>query len=179
MAKNYQFEEFILQLQPNAGYMRLYREIVTDVWRERQGDSQRLEEVVSPKIKQLRENKAKLQEAFVYQRSIDADTYKPMRAKFIEDLTLAEMELKDAQAEEIEIDTVLDFAEMLLLNASNLWKAGPAEQKQRLQRVLLGVSYSDGKYRTAVTSLFKGMQMNAGKNEGLVALTGIEPVFED
>lgn len=46
------------------------------------------------------------------------------------------MELRDAQADEIEIEAVLDFAEMILLNASNLWKAAPAEQKQRLQRVL-------------------------------------------
>ena len=30
-----QFEEFVRQLQPNAGYMRLYREIVLDVWRKK------------------------------------------------------------------------------------------------------------------------------------------------
>jgi hypothetical protein len=46
-----------------------------------------------------------------------------MRAKLIEDLTLAEMELREAQAEEIEIETVLEYAEMVLTNASNLWKA--------------------------------------------------------
>jgi hypothetical protein len=56
-------------------------------------------------------------------------------AKLAEDLTLAEMELRDAQAEEIEIEAVLDYAEMIILNASNLWKAAPAEQKQRLQQV--------------------------------------------
>jgi hypothetical protein len=123
---------------------------------------------------------SKLEKAFVYQHAIDASTYKEMRAKLVEDLTLAEMELKDAQAEEIEIEAVLDFAEMLLLNASNLWKAAPPEQKQRLQRVLFpeGVTYSDGKYRTAVTSLlFSGIQMNGRKKEGLVALPGIEPGF--
>lgn len=177
-----QFEEFLVQLQPNPGYMRLYREIVTDVWRKRQGDSQRVQDVVSHKIKQLRENKDKLQEAFVYQRSISKQEYDEMRAKLVEELTLAEMELRDAQSEEIEIEAVLDFAEMILLNASNLWKAAPTEQKQRLQRVLFpeGVTYSDGKYRTAVTCLlFSGMQMTNGKKEGLVALPGIEPGFED
>jgi hypothetical protein len=59
-----------------------------------------------------------------------------MRAKLAEELTLAEMELRESQAEEIEIETVLDYAEMVLLNASNLWKSAPAEQKQRLQQVL-------------------------------------------
>jgi hypothetical protein len=162
--------------------MRLYREIVTEAWHKRQGDSQKVQEVVSRKIKQLRDNKAKLEEAFVYQRSIDAETYKQMRVKLVEDLTLAEMELRDVQAEEIEIEAVLDFAEMVLLNESNLWKAVPTEQKQRLQQVLFpeGITYSDGKYRTAVTCLlFSGMQMENGKKEGLVALPGIEPGFED
>src|SRR5262249_8094116 len=46
------FEEFILQLQPNSGHMRLYREIVTDVWRKKQGDSQNVQSVASARIKQ-------------------------------------------------------------------------------------------------------------------------------
>ena len=90
------------------------------------------------------------------------------------------MELRDAQAEEIEIETVLNFAEMVSTNASNLWKTAPAEQKQRLQQVLFpeGVTYSEGKYGTAVTCLlFSGMGRNAVKNECLVALPGIEPGF--
>jgi len=91
-----------------------------------------------------------------------------MRAKLAEELTLAEMELRDAQAEEIEIEAVLDFAEAVLLHASNLWKSTTAEQKQRLQQVLFpeGVTYSDGNYRTAVTCLlFSGMQTKAVQKE--------------
>ena len=90
------------------------------------------------------------------------------------------MELRDAQADEIEIETVLDFAQMVLLNASNLWKTAPSEQKQRLQQVLFpeGVTYSEGKYRTTVTCLlFNGMGSRTVENEGLVALPGIEPGF--
>ena len=174
------FEEFIRHLQPNAAYMRMYREIVLDVWHKKQGDSQQIQNVISRKIKKLRENKAKLEEAFVFRNAIDEPTYKEMRAKLIEDLTLAEMELREALAEEIEIETVLDYAEMVVTNASNLWKAAPAAQKQRLQQVLFpeGVNYSEGKYRTAVTCLlFSGMQINKVENSGLVALPGIEPGF--
>jgi hypothetical protein len=46
-----QFEEFVKQLQPNPGYMRLYREIVLDVWRKKQGNSQQLQGVVSRRVK--------------------------------------------------------------------------------------------------------------------------------
>lgn len=76
-----QFEEFMRQLQPNAGYMRLYREIVLDVWRKKQGDSRKVQSVISRKIAELRENKSKLEEAFVYQRAIDAATYNEMLYK--------------------------------------------------------------------------------------------------
>src|SRR5215469_18652203 len=101
-----------------------------------------------------------------------------MRAKLTEELILAEMELREAQADEIEIEAVLDFAQMVLLNASNLWKAASSEQKQRLQQVLFpeGVTYSEGNYRTALTCLlFSGLQQKAVKKECLVALPGIEP----
>jgi site-specific DNA recombinase len=175
-----QFEEFMRQLQPNAGYMRLYREIVLDVWRKKQGDSQNVQRVVSRKIAELRENKSKLEEAFVYRKAIDQTTYNEMRAKLAEELTLAEMELHEAQAEQIEVETVLEYAELVLTNASNLWKAAPSAQKQRLQQVLFpeGVNYSEGKYRTAVTCLlFNGMGTKTVEKEGLVALPGIEPGF--
>ena len=89
-----------------------------------------------------------------------------MRAKLTEELTLAEMELRDAQGEAIEIEAVLDFAQMVVLNASNLWKAAPVEQKQRLQTVLFpeGVTYSEGNYRTSVTCLlFNGLGTNTGQ----------------
>ena len=175
-----QFVEFMQKLQPNAGYMRLYREVVLDVWQKKQGDSQQVQSVISRKIAQLRENKTKLQEAFIYQKTIQTDTYNEMRAKLAEDLALAEMELREAQAEEIEIEAVLDFAQAVLTNASNLWKAAPAEQKQRLQQVLFpeGVTYSEGNYRTAVTCLlFSGVETKGDKKSRLVALPGIEPGF--
>jgi hypothetical protein len=53
-------------------------------------------------------------------KAIDGQTYNEMRVKLTEELTLAEMELRDAQAQEIETEAVLDFAQMGLLNASNL-----------------------------------------------------------
>jgi hypothetical protein len=91
-AMEVKFEQFIRHLQPNAGYMRLYREIVLEVWRKKQGDSQQIQNIVARKIEKQRENKTKLEEAFVYQKAIDSTTYQEMRTKLSEDLTLAEME---------------------------------------------------------------------------------------
>jgi hypothetical protein len=38
---------FLRQLQPNIGYMDLYREIVREVSRKKQGDSKKVQSVVS------------------------------------------------------------------------------------------------------------------------------------
>lgn len=155
---------------------------MVDGWRKKQGDSQTTQAVLTRKIRDLRENKAKLEEAFVYQKSIDTTTYQEMRTKLLEDITLAEMELRDASSDQIEIEVVLEFAEAILLNASNLWRSAPTVQKQRLQQVLFpeGVSYSEGNYRTAVICLlFNGIQSVPIEVDGLVALPGIESGFED
>jgi hypothetical protein len=89
------FREFARQLQPNIGYMRLYQEIVIDVWRKKQGIAKRCRASLPARLKN-RENKTKLEAAFVYQKAIEEETYQQMRAKLIEDLTLAEMELREA-----------------------------------------------------------------------------------
>lgn len=54
-----------------------------------------------------------------------------MRIKLTEEPTLAEWELQEAPADE---ETVLDYAEMVLTNASYRWKSAPYFQKQRLQQ---------------------------------------------
>jgi hypothetical protein len=53
-------------------------------------------------------------------------------------------------------------------------------QKQRLQQVIFprGVQFEDGVYRTAETSMvFFELEAGQSRKAGLVALTGIEPVF--
>jgi hypothetical protein len=67
---------------------------------------------------------------------VDAETYREMRAKLVEEITLTEMELRDTAVDELEIMDALDFAESVLLNASNLWNGASFEVKQRLQQVL-------------------------------------------
>src|SRR5882757_9727551 len=51
---------------------------------KKQGDSQKVQDALSRKVKDLRENKIKLEETYVYQRYIDAETYQSMRAKLAE-----------------------------------------------------------------------------------------------
>jgi hypothetical protein len=70
----------------------------------------------------------------------------------------------------------------LLLNAPRLWVESSLEQKQRLQEVFFphGVQFENGAYRTTETSMiFFELEEIPAQKEGLVALPGIEPGFED
>jgi hypothetical protein len=62
------------------------------------------------------------------------------------------------------------------------WTADSSQRPRWLQRVLFpeGVEYEDGAYRTGVTwLLFMDLHADQMEKEEMVALTGIEPVFED
>lgn len=87
-----------------------------------------------------------------------------------------------ARMDEIKIDEVLEFCERMLCNVPMLWKGCSLDQQQRLQQVLFphGISYHQKTgYRAQATCLFFSMlEGNLEVGNGLVALTGIEPVSQ-
>ena len=162
--------------------MALFRKVVLDVLRTKQGDAIESEAALERKLRELRSNRDKLEDAFIYQKAIDLETYQRMRTALLSDITLAQMELREASLEAIDAEEVIEFALEVLVNASNLWKTSSLDQKQRFQQVLFpeGVEYIDGDYRTTATCmLFNGLEADEVEKEELVALPGIEPGFED
>jgi hypothetical protein len=140
--------------------LRLFHKVVLDVWNAKQADAVKLVQNFEKQVSELKERKKKLNEAFVFQHSIDRETYEQMRAAVDEELAQAELSLSRARMDEIEVEKVLDFAENLLLNPAGVWEQCSLEQKQRLQQVFFpkGVQHADGVYRTQETSfLFKGL----------------------
>jgi len=53
-----------------------------------------------------------------------------------EEISLARIELHEAELEEIDIEGVLGFAETLILDARRLWIEGTLDQRHQLQTVL-------------------------------------------
>ena len=106
-----------------------------------------------------------------------------MLDKIKEDITLTDIELHDAKLEEFDIETVLEFAERLILNAGRMWTEMSLNQKQRFQRVLFPEGLTileNGEVGTGVTcTIFNILQTENEANSHLAAPTGIEPVFSD
>ena len=137
-------------------------------------------EAAQRSLANLRARKQRLDEAFLYERIIDKQTHQEQLDKLREEIALAEIEERDARIQELDIEAAVNFGELILLNAPRLWVDSSLDQKQPLQQALfpLGVQFEEGSYRTAQTSLiFFELEREKANEEGLVPLTGIEPVF--
>ena len=174
------FVDFLTQLQPKPEYLRLFGEIIFDVWKQKKALAAALHDAAQRHLNTQRERKQRLVEAFVCQRAIDESTYQEQLDKLKEAIALAEINERDTRIEETDVRAAVRFGEFILLSAPRLWVQLSLEQKQRLQQVIFprGVQFEDGVYRTAETSMvFFELDAGQAKKEGLVALTGIEPVF--
>ena len=176
------FMAYMQQLKPNSEYLKVFREAVIAAYKNKFNEALALRDTLERELRQKRDNKWKLNDAFIYRNAIGEDDYRQMKEALEQDILTLEMKVNEARQEEIEIEELLDFAENLLLNAAGTWNQSGLEQKQRLQQVLFpeGVAYSDGIYQTTTTSpMFNMLEITEEQKEGLVALPGIEPGFED
>ncbi len=152
--------------------MSLFRAIVLDGWKRRRAEAGQAQTELEARVAHLQRREAMLEEAFLYEKRIDAKTYERQRDTMREDIALVRIELEDARLEEIDVEGLLGFAEHLLGNAARLWMEATAEQKQRLQRVLFpqGLRLKNGQFGTAVTCLaFKQLLENGKQGNGLAS----------
>jgi len=155
----------------------VFREVVLDVLKTKQASSLEVQSGLERKLRGLRTNRDRLEQAFVFERVIDADTFNRMKIDLLAEITLTDMELREAAMDVISATDVVDFALDMLVNTSNRWKAASVDQKQRLQQVLFpeALEYAKGDYRTTATCLlFNGLEIDQTEREEMVALPGIE-----
>ena len=140
------FVDELARLQPTAGFMRLVKDRVLHAWRELKADAKQRIVEVERKQKAIHEKLDRLDEAFLYERTIDIDRYDRHRDKLREELTLVQMDRHATELEELDVEGILAFAERVLPSASNLWVQSSLNQKQRLQQLFFpeGVRF-DGK----------------------------------
>jgi site-specific DNA recombinase len=174
------FVEELTRLQPTAGFMRLVKDRVLHAWRDLKADAKRRIVEVERKQKTIQERLDRLDEAFLYERSIDIERYDRHRDKLREELTLVQMDRHASELEEMDVEGILAFAERVLPSASNLWVQSSLNQKQRLQQLFFpdGIRF-DGK-RLVGTGLtlpvFNYLSPVSGEKKELVDQTGVEPV---
>ena len=122
----------------------------------------------------------RLEQAFLFERTIDIDTYDRHRDKLPEELTLVQMDRHSLELEEMDVEGILAFAERVLPRAGELWVQATLDQRQRFQQLFFpeGISFDGtGFVRTAATTrAFNYLRVIDARNERVVDQTGIEPV---
>ena len=174
------FVEELARLQPTAGFMRLVNDRVLSAWREMQGDAKQRIAEIERRQKAIREKLDRLDQAFLFERSIDIETYDRHGDTLREELTLAQMDRHSCELEEMDVEGILAFAERVRPSASNLWVQSSLAQKQRLQQVFFpdGVRFDGKKLVGTGTTLpvFNHLNPISSEKKDLVDQTGIEPV---
>ncbi len=174
------FTDELARLQPSPGYMRLLKESVLQIWKARKelvradlADTERRAKAIQAKLDRL-------DEAFLFERSIDIDVYDRHAEKLRQELTLLRMDRHASEVEELDVEGILAFAERILPRAADLWTQASLDQRQRFQQLFFpeGIAFDgSGFVGTAVTApAFNYLRPIETGNEGLVDLTGIEPV---
>jgi hypothetical protein len=118
-----------------------------------------------------------VEDAFVHEEKIDAQSYTAQRDKLREQIALAELELSEARIEQFDVEGILSFAEYVLTNAARMWMELDLDRKQQLRQVLFpkGLSFDGDRFGTAVTCFaLKLLEENGASKSGMASPTGYE-----
>lgn len=149
------FIDLLRRLQPKREYVRLFEEVVLDVWKDRQASATKITVALRRKIDDIAERKNRLTQVYVYERGLDKETYQDQLSRLREESLLAEMELNEAKVEELDVEAVVNYGVNAISDASQFWRDGSVDQKQRFQRILFpeGLTFDGENFGTAATCL--------------------------
>jgi site-specific DNA recombinase len=123
------FADELALLQPTPGYMRLLKESVLQIWKARKAAVRDGLASAERAAKAIQDKLDRLDEAFLFERSIDIETYDRHAEKLREELTLARIDRHSGQLEELDVEGILAFAERVLPRAADLWVQASLDQR--------------------------------------------------
>src|SRR5204862_5201900 len=119
-------------LKPRPEYWRAIEVAVFDVWKAEHRDAAASQGTIRQHITALETKCTRLDETYLYDRTIDAATYQAQRDKLREEIAMARIELTEATATEMDLEGMMTFARHALSHASAIWTAA-ATPEERLK----------------------------------------------
>ena len=172
-----QFVDLLESLQPTDGFLAVFRLNLLEKWKKRGAEAGRIQGNLKRKLIELESQQEKFAERLALGDQ-NADVYERLLAKKRDQATQIRLEIENAKIEDIDIESVLDFAENALRNAAHLWLVAVPEQKPRLQKAFFpaGLTFEGGKLGTDVTcSAFNLLASHSESASGLARPAGFEP----
>jgi len=107
-------------------------------------------------------------------------TCKEQDSRLSEDIDAAEVELRQAESQFLDLEGVLTFAEKIITSPVRLWLESSVDQRQRLQQTFFpnGLTFDGLEFRTPSSySFFSMLRSISGAESQLASPTGFEPVL--
>ena len=111
---------------------------------------------------------------------MDKTTYKQQDERLTKDIEAAQVQLRLAESQFLDLEGVLAFAEKIVTCPARLWLESSVDQRQRLQMTFFpgGLSFDGEAFGTPVSSSFFSMLSVISGDQSLMASpTGFEPVL--
>jgi site-specific DNA recombinase len=170
------FVQRLAELQPSAGFLRLFRAVVMEQLETRRAESGQELANLQRRAADLRRRKEQLVEAYVYRQAIAKDLFDGETLKLNEDLAMIEISISELQVASWDVEELLARGDFLASNAARVWKAASHEQRQRFQRFV----FPDGIYvepgpagsfsNPSIGLLFTEIRPGAGGENGVARL---------
>ena len=173
--------ETLAELAPKPKLIRLFKTVVLGAYRTRQADARRQVVETERRLAQIEKRKARLEEAYLFEKTLDRGAYMRHTDRLSEERALALLARHEAEVDGFDVEALVNYAEYLALNPGPLWLEANPEQKARLQRFLVpsGLTWDGERFGTVVTGLFFGrLDPVTGETKSMVALRGFEPRFD-
>ncbi len=170
------FLELLDALRPRAEYWAVLRAAVLDTWRTARAQAASVQTTARTRLAGLQTKLQRLEDAYIYRQAIDDASYRRRRDELREAIALATIDASQADAEEIDVEGMLAFAEHALQHASAIWTAAAGvEDKIKVQWTYfpMGLVWESGElehFRAPVTCLdFYQLGEPATSQDGVVS----------
>ena len=159
--------------------LTLFGAIVRDVWQGRERERGESRRVLEKRQVGLQERKDTLEKAFLFDESINRDTYDRQRTKIEEDLSDIDRAL-ESEARDLDVNRIVEFSQVVLCDPARFWKAADLEAKQRFQAILYPdcLTFGVDGFGTAVTPIvFEHLKAIQRRKPSLASPAGFEPAL--
>ncbi len=173
------FFYFLKQIQPNEKFIKLFRDIITEVWNMKQRSVTVEMQKIDKELFFLKQMKATLIEKNLKGVITDND-YQEQIESLSSRIIIKEVERGEVRTEESSIDYLVSISEELFRKVSTIWLDAPFEQKLKFQQLLFpkGIRYKDGYIGTEDLGLPFKLIVNADvEKTTLVPRRGVEPLI--
>lgn len=124
-------------LRPDPGRWQLFRRHVLEEWEGELQTQAAARQAIERQIAALKKQSRRLDQCFIFERSIDRETYEDQRDHLREQIATTEIELARTLAGERTVDRDLDYAYDVLRRASTLWMDAADLRTRQLVQWLL------------------------------------------